>query len=97
MGTNCSQCERKSRKEKAIRQVPNIIRRKHENKIDICKIANEYVNKNIPLNQFTFYDIYHTITKWIWNDINYKANLNKTQMIFKEYQLNWTTIQYLSG
>eukprot|EP01084_Bolivina_argentea_P222621 376768_1 len=50
--------------------------------------------RDIPLNQFSVDDVCGTLLKWIYNDINYNAQLEKTKIIFLTHELYGQKLKY---
>eukprot|EP01083_Nonionella_stella_P069118 184085_1 len=54
------------------------------------------VPKDVPLHRFTVKDICNTLKQWVYHDIRYKSNLQKTQQIFNRRKLNGAKIKHLA-
>eukprot|EP01084_Bolivina_argentea_P130100 229697_1 len=59
--------------------------------------VSEYSPPDLPLHRFTVNDICDILKNWVYNDINHKKFLLKTQEIFKQRKLYGKKVSYLSG
>eukprot|EP01084_Bolivina_argentea_P296715 511058_1 len=60
-------------------------------------VVRKYVENDIPLNKFSRVDICGAITKWLYNDIDFKKNILKTKKIFSNHELSGSKMIILSG